>query len=146
MAQGSASMNVLPQIGWVNLNIRIAPHQRGQDIIDVLTKVKDSNVQLKYDFANEPTSISHLDDGVFEEVVECFQTVYPQMKLVVPALMIAATDARYMHDISDHVFRCCPFDSMKEDRHTVHADDERLSLASFEKGISFFSKVLEMFV
>ena len=146
MAQGSASMNVLPQDGWINLNIRIAPHQRSQDIMDVLTKVKDSSVQLKYDFANEPTPISLLDDGVFEEVVTCFQTVYPEMKLVVPALMIAATDARYMHDISDHVFRCCPFDSMKEDRHTVHADDERLSLTSFEKGIAFFSSILEKFV
>lgn len=146
MAQGSASMNVLPQVGWINLNIRIAPHQRSQDIIDVLNKVKGSRVQLHYDFANEPTSISRLDDGVFEEVVGCFQSVYPQMKLVVPALMIAATDARYMHDISDHVFRCCPFDSMKDDRHTVHADDERLSLTSFEKGISFFSNVIDKFV
>ena len=61
-------------------------------------------------------------------------------------MLFRSTDARYMHDISDHVFRCCPFDSMKEDRHTVHADDERLSLTSFEKGIAFFSSILEKFV
>jgi carboxypeptidase PM20D1 len=145
MVSGASSMNVLPQVGLVNLNVRIAPHQTSQDVIEAFNKVKGSKVRLDVDFANEPTSISRLDDGVFEEVVGCLQSIYPDMSLVVPSLMVAATDARYMHEISDHVFRCCPFDSMKEDRHTVHADDERLSLISFEKGIEFFISIITKF-
>lgn len=146
MSGGSSSMNVLPQQGWINLNVRIAPHQSSQDVFQTLNQHKGSRVVLRSDFANEPTKISILNDGVFDMVSSTLKKVYPHMKLVVPALMIAATDARYMHDISDHVFRVCPFDSMKEDKHTVHADDERLSLTSFEKGIDFFSQLLSAFV
>lgn len=145
MVSGASSMNVLPQVGLVNLNVRIAPHQTSQDILKAFNNVKGSNVRLEVDFANEPTPISRLDDGVFDDVVSCLQSVYPSMSLVVPSLMVAATDARYMHEISDHVFRACPFESMKEDRHTVHADDERLSLDSFEKGILFFTKIIKTF-
>lgn len=145
MASGSASMNVLPQKGFVNINVRIAPHQTSKDVLNELAARKDKNVELKIDFANEPTSLSVLNDGVFDLVAQCLKDVYPETRLIAPSLMIAATDARYMHEISDHVFRCCPFDSMKQDRHTVHADDERLALESFEKGISFFTKILKTF-
>ena len=56
--------------------------------------------------------------------------------------MVAATDSRLYHPISDGVYRVQPFMSMLDDRSTVHADNERISLDSFEKGIKFFRQCI----
>jgi len=70
-------------------------------------------------------------------------STYPEFKVVAPYLMVAATDSRVYHGMAEAVYRVGPFASMKDDRSTIHADNERLSIDSFYKGIEFFKTIVK---
>ena len=91
---------------------------------------------------NRPTS-AVLTFPQFELVKKAITSVYPDFKVIAPYLMVAATDSRVYHGMSEAVYRVEPFASSKEDRSTVHADNERLSIDSFQKGIELFKVILK---
>lgn len=142
MASGSKAPNVLAQEAKVMINCRIVPGETCDEIIDRIKQRVGKDIQVKMMMGNEPTSVSTTNHKSFEVIRKAIQAVYPEFKVIAPYLMIAATDSRVYHDLSEVVYRVNPFKSSFEDLATVHADDERLSLDSYYKGIEFFRQIL----
>lgn len=143
MAQGSSAPNVLAQVAKVNINCRII---QGDSIQRVKSRIETRvGSKIKVSLANgtEPTDICRSDIPQFDLVKKAITTVYPDFKVIAPYLMVAATDSRVYHGMSEAVYRVEPFASSKEDRTTVHADNERLKLDSFFSGIEFFKIILK---
>jgi carboxypeptidase PM20D1 len=143
MAQGSSAPNVLAQVAKVNINCRII---QGDSIQRVKARIENRvGSKIKVTLANgtEPTDICRSDIPQFELVKKAITSVYPDFKVIAPYLMVAATDSRVYHGMSEAVYRVEPFASSKEDRSTVHADNERLSIDSFQKGIELFKVILK---
>ena len=97
-----------------------------------------SSIAVKSLNGNEPTIVSRSDNEQFKSIVQSIKSIYPEIITVAPYLMVAATDSRIYHPISEGVYRVQPFMSMLEDRATVHADNERVAIDSYLKGIEFF--------
>jgi len=143
MAQGSSAPNVLAQVGKVNINCRIVP---GDSIEKVKARIETRvgpKIKVTLHNGTQPTDICRSDIPQFKVIQNAITTVYPDFKVVAPYLMIAATDSRVYHGMSEAVYRVEPFASSKDDRHTVHADNERLSIDSFLKGIELFKIILK---
>jgi carboxypeptidase PM20D1 len=142
MAQGSKAPNVLAQEAQININCRLAPGDTVEKTLQRIKGLVGDQIEVKQAIATNPSSVSSSKHRVFGILQESIQAYYPQFKVVAPYLMIAATDSRVYHDHSEVVYRICPFASMAEDLHTVHADDERIKIDDFEKGIEFFKQVI----
>ena len=143
MAQGSSAPNVLAQVAKVNINCRIVP---GDTIERVKARIETRvGPKIKVSLANgtQPTDICRSDIPQFALIQKAVKTVYPEIEVVAPYLMVAATDSRVYHGMAEAVYRVEPFASSKDDRHTVHADNERLKIDSFLKGIELFRIILK---
>ncbi len=143
MAQGSKASNVLPQVAKVMINCRIVPNDSVDQVVSRIKARVGKNIEVKAIQSTEPTSISPVNHPAFNAIKAAIDTLYPNFKATAPYLMIAATDSRLYHGLAEGVYRINPFESAYADLHTVHADDERISLDSFYKGIEFFKVILK---
>lgn len=143
MAQGSKAPNVLPQIAKVIINCRIVPNESVDEVIQRIKTRVGEKIEVKALQSTEPTSISPTNHPSFIAIKDAIKTVYPNFKATAPYLMIAATDSRLYHGLAEGVYRINPFESAYADLDTVHADDERVSLDSYYKGIEFFKVILK---
>lgn len=142
MAEGSKAPNVLAQEGKVIINCRIVP---GDNVKQTIQRIQDRvgpNIEVKALLGTDPTSVSPKDHPAFKVIQEAVKSVYPEFVAVAPYLMVAATDSRIYHGMAEGVYRVQPFKNSYQDLHTVHADDERVELDSFYKGITFFKHIL----
>ncbi len=142
MASGSSAPNVLAQEAKININCRIVP---GDSIEKTMRRIElrvGPKIKVSSQNGTQPTDICRSDIPQFEIVSNALKTVYPELKVVAPYLMVAATDSRVYHGMADAVYRIPPFSSVKDDRATIHADNERLSIDSYMKGIEFFKQIL----
>lgn len=142
MASGSKAPNVLAQEAKININCRLVPNDTVEALVKRIQDRVGPKIKVKAINGNNPTDVSSSNHLAFKSIVQSAQSVYPECITVAPYLMVAATDSRLYHPISEGVYRVQPFISMLEDRTTVHADNERISLDSFNKGIEFFKKCI----
>ena len=56
--------------------------------------------------------------------------------------MVQASDARHFSQICDSVYRFMPFDLTREELATLHAADERISVAALHRGAGFFRHLI----
>jgi len=138
MASGSKAPNVLAQEAKVVINCRLVPGDTVEKLVERIQKRVGPSITVTPNNGNDPTIISPSNNEQFKTIVQSMKTIYPDIITVAPYLMVAATDSRIYHPISDGVYRVQPFMSMLKDRSTVHADNERISIESYLKGIEFF--------
>lgn len=142
MAEGSKAPNVLAQEGKVNINCRIVP---GDSVEKTLARIQAKvgpNIKVTQKLGTDPTSVSSSQHRVFKLLESSILSIYPEYKCVAPYLMVAATDSRVYDGMSEVVYRIAPFASMDQDLHTVHADDERLKIEDYFKGIELFKLLI----
>jgi carboxypeptidase PM20D1 len=144
MAQGSKAPNVLPQEGKININCRIVPDDSVEDTLKRIQAIVGPKIKVTNKLGTNPTSVSSAQHRVFKHIQSSILSVYPNYKTVAPYLMVAATDSRVYDGLSEVVYRIAPFASMNEDLHTVHADDERLKIEDFYKGIDLFKQLIQL--
>ena len=62
--------------------------------------------------------------------------------IVTPYVMMAASDSRHFTRISNFVYRFSPFEMSNEERGTLHAIDERMHVATFLRGVEFYTRLV----
>ena len=90
---------------------------------------------------NNASPVSPIDGEGYAVVNQSIKEVFPDL-LTAPSLVIAATDARYYHKISQNVYRFIPYFLNPENLACFHGIDERVSVAEFENGIRFYRQVV----
>ena len=142
MASGSKAPNVLAQDAKVNLNCRIVPGDSVEEVVSRIKRRIGSRFTVTALNGNNPTSVSSVESRCYTSIDKVIKDVYPDIKVVAPYLMIAATDSRIYHDQAEGVYRIQPFMSIKDDRPTIHADNERVAITSYYQGIQFFKALM----
>jgi carboxypeptidase PM20D1 len=56
--------------------------------------------------------------------------------------MLQASDSRHFTALSDTVYRFAPFDLITAERGTLHARNERIRVATLDRGVAFFEALL----
>jgi carboxypeptidase PM20D1 len=142
MAEGSKAPNVLAQEAKININCRIVPDDSVEKTLQRIQAKVGPNIKVSKMLGTDPTSVSSSQHRVFKLLESSILSIYPEYKCVAPYLMVAATDSRVYDAMAEVVYRMAPFASMDKDLHTVHADDERLKIEDYFKGIELFRTLI----
>ena len=141
--EGSKGMNVIPPKARMLANLRLM----GGDTVDsAIARIKktvgDENVTLRAVYGMDPSRISVTEGEAWENLRDAIADTW-QGSIVSPYLMLACSDSRHYGRISDKVYRFSAMALSKEERATIHGNDERIPVKTVEKTVEFYLRVLE---
>jgi carboxypeptidase PM20D1 len=146
MLEGGPKENVLPARARAVVNFRIRP---GDSVAGVLAHVQatvaDARVKavpLPSAMRSEPSPESSIESSAFQTLARTIREVFPDA-LVVPSLVLGATDARHYATLAPGaVYRFIPVRMRPEDRRRVHGIDERIAVAGYEDAVRFYARLI----
>lgn len=139
---GSEAMNVLPSKASIGINYRILTHETMDEVVEIVKrKVNMDNLSYQVLQGANPTTISRMD-GSYELLTKTIRKHWHDV-VPTPYLMMAGTDSRYYHDISEHVYRFSPMTMTKEERATIHSTEEAIQVEALLHCVKFYRTLLE---
>lgn len=145
MIQGGHKENVLPSTASATLNIRILP---GDTIAAVIARVKDTidNEQIRIDIlgtANEASAVTDTKGSAYTLIRRTIhQLSGKDNTLVVPRLVVAATDARHYQHLSDQVLRFIYLPVTPDTISGIHGDNEKVAIEDLAQAIRFYYQLI----
>ena len=152
--------NVIPTKAQVLLDIRIHPADSVAGIqshletafSSCLKKSKNFEMEFFTDSAMEPSPVSsYKDDPEFQRIgkILASSTFEEKKVIVVPFLMVGATDTRHLigrmrNRNQSHAFRISPFlISTKSDIGLIHGINESISFSNIQRFLHFYSNLIK---
>ncbi len=146
MLQAGIRPNVVPSEAQATLNIRLLP---GNSIDTLLLKFKDlvSNPQITFQAdtsIGEAAPSSSLDSALFKTIQQASSEEFPEIP-VIPMMSTVATDSTDLRLRNVQAYGLLPFPLTDEDALRMHADNERIPLDSFRKGVEYLYRIVADF-
>ncbi|GAB6022286.1 hypothetical protein CHUAL_006412 [Chamberlinius hualienensis] len=144
MINGGVKSNVIPATSWAVVNHRIHPTETVDEVLEYDKRIiNDDRVNIEVLNRVPPAPISPFTEQTFgfQAVKKSIRQVFPQA-VVVPGLMIAATDTKWYHGLTDQVYRFSPYVITPNDTQRYHGDNERISIKNYEKVINFYHHLI----
>ncbi len=146
MLQAGVRVNVIPSEATANLNIRLLPGHSIDELIGQLEKmVNDPQVHLR--MAPDPGENAPPSD-IASPLFKTIERIGPQDfpgSIVLPLMGTGATDSATLRLHKVQAYGLNPFPMTEADAARAHADDERISLDGFHKGVAFYYHVVSDF-
>jgi carboxypeptidase PM20D1 len=143
--QGGVGENVLPQEASVVLNARILPGyslETTREYIEYVVDDPSVEVSLLAEAENRnPSAISSSDSFGFQVLQKTSREIFPDA-VVAPGLLIAASDGRHYHAVSQQVYRFTPIQLLQEDLSRLHGVNERISIVNYKRLINFYRQLI----
>jgi acetylornithine deacetylase/succinyl-diaminopimelate desuccinylase-like protein len=146
MLQAGVRVNVVPSEATANLNIRMLPGHSIQELMGQFTKIVN-DPQVKFQLApdsGENAPPSDLTSPLFQTIERLTPQEFPGA-ITVPLLGTGATDSASLRLHKVQAYGLEPFPMIEDDSSRVHADDERIPLDGFHKGVAFLYHVVSDF-
>ncbi len=142
VASGSDAYNVLPSEASLGVNYRLRPFESSDTVLKRIRKIiKNPNIEVKPLKISEATSVSLIDEQ-FGILAKAIKQTWPDV-LTTPYLMVATTDSRHYHAISDHVYKFSPMDVSRDDLRKIHGFDEDITIDNVINGVNFYLNLIE---
>lgn len=147
MLQAGIRPNVVPSEARGVLNIRLLP---GDSLNPLLLKLQQlvNDPQVRFEVepgAGEAAPSSSLTSDLYGSIAKVAGKDFSGA-LVVPYMSTGATDSTPLRMRTVQAYGLLPFPLGEEDVLRMHADDERIPLDSFRKGIDFLYDIVSDFV
>jgi len=140
--EGSKGANVIPPYARMVSNHRIIPGETVDSVIEHIKKaVNDDKVTVSVINGNDPSAISETNCEAYERVRSSVAETW-QNAIVSPYLMVAGSDARHWSAISDKVYRFSAMALSKEERDTIHGNNERIPFDTISRTVEFFVRIM----
>lgn len=147
MIDAGIAPNVLPQKAELVLNSRILPGDTVQDVIEHVREViDDPEVEIRCladDQCWEPSAVADIEGEGFDVVRRAIVHTFPEA-VVIPNLMVGATDARHYHAVARDALRFLPIRLRKEERLRQHGTDEQITEDGFADALRFYLTMLTL--
>ncbi len=137
--------NVLPPEAHAVVNFRIRPGETVESVrLHAVKVIADDRVLVSIDgFRSEPPPASPTSGPAFDVVSRSArETLGESEPMVLPFLLMGATDARYWSARARPVYRFNPFPMEEDALKRVHGTDERVSKAGYINGIRFYVQLI----
>lgn len=137
--------NVLPPEARAMVNFRIRPGETVDTVRrQVVRVIADDQVKVSIDgFRSEPPPASPTSGPAFDAVGRSArQTLGETEPMVLPFLLMGATDARYWSAHARPVYRFNPFPMEEDAMKRAHGTNERVSRAGYVNGIRFYVQLI----
>ena len=146
MLTAGVRANVIPSEARAMLNVRLLPGDTIDVLISELTKlVNDPNIRFEVQpdagLAAPPSS---LESDFYATITKAASQEFSGAP-VLPFLSAGATDSAQLRLHNVQAYGVSPFPMTDEDSRRMHADDERMPLASFDKGVDFLARIVTEF-
>lgn len=136
--KGGVKENQLPPSAEVNLNIRLLPDESLDEfLVGIRHAVKDEDVQIEIVTAGETSPPSPTDHGLYKALEAAAKKHFPDATIV-PSMSTGATDSRFLRNKGVPCYGLGTFPLEETHERSVHANDERLPVASFGRGLRFY--------
>lgn len=136
--------NVLPGRAEATVNFRLLPGETEDSVVArVKSTVADDRITVTPLPGNtNPPPRTSTATPSYQAVNRTIREIFPDV-LVVPGLMVAATDSRNYLDVTDNIFRFSPVRATGEDLKRFHGTNERLSVANYADMIRFYRRLVQ---
>ncbi len=141
--QGSKGLNVMPPYARMTANLRIISGESVESTMAYIKKtVDDPQIKITCMEGCDPSPVSKTDCGEWEQLSAAIRGTWPDA-LVSPYLMLACSDSRHYRDLSDKVYRFSAMALSKEERGSIHGNNERVPLETIEKTVEFYLRLIK---
>ncbi|MBQ3015245.1 MAG: M20/M25/M40 family metallo-hydrolase [Clostridia bacterium] len=141
--EGSKGMNVIPANASMVANLRLLPGETKADAIEYLKKrTLDSCIQVDEIYGVDPSVISEVGTDGWNRVEAAINSTWRDA-IVSPYLMFAGSDSRHWGRISKKVYRFSAMALTKEERGTIHGNDERIPTDTIKKTVEFYIRLIK---
>lgn len=147
LLQAGVRVNVIPSEARANLNVRLLP---GDSINDVLPDLKKlvNDPQIRFEVAPDagmPSPPSKLDSALYQTIERVSAQAFPG-SVSMPYMSTGYTDSSELRLHNVQAYGLLPFPLAEEDDLRMHADNERIPVDSFRRGVEFLYRVVNDFV
>ncbi|MDR2380572.1 MAG: M20/M25/M40 family metallo-hydrolase [Bifidobacteriaceae bacterium] len=144
MASAADAPNALPLTARFSVNVRLLPGDTPASVrrhFEALIARAGIDARIEPLIEAEPSPVSPTDSDFFRSVESLARELYPSA-LVTPYLVVAGTDSRRFHALSENVLRFTPFHLADADQQRIHGTDECLSTANYGRMMTFYERLL----
>lgn len=142
---GSKGINVLPPYADMVANLRIMCGESVEDCVKYLKKiVADDEIGIEVVYGMNPSNVSETEGEAWNLMKKAVSQTWKEA-LVAPYLMLACSDSRHYSEISDHVYRFSAMALSKEERASIHGNDERIPLEKIVRTVEFYLRLISQF-
>ena len=140
--EGSTARNVIPAKASMVSNMRLNPQDSVASATEYLKQtVNDDNVEIEVLESFEPSRISQTDCDAYQKVAFAVANTWRGC-ITTPYLMVQCSDSRHYGVISDKVYRFSAMDLTKEERGTIHGNNERIRVEALHRAVEFYVRLL----
>jgi carboxypeptidase PM20D1 len=140
--EGSSARNVIPPEAKMVANMRLNPSDSVASALEYLKKtIKDDAVEITALESCEPSRVSQVDCPAWDKIAASVAETWKGC-IVAPYLMVQCSDSRHWGRISDKVYRFSAMDLTKEERGTIHGNNERIRLETLKKSVEFYIRLM----
>lgn len=146
MLNAGVRANVIPSEARATLNIRLLPGNAIEALLAKLRQlVNDPQIRFESDTSiGESAPSSSLDSDLYKTIQQASNEEFPGT-VVVPMMSTGATDSAFLRLRNVQAYGLLPFPLTEDDILRMHADNERIPVASFQKGIEFLYRIVDDF-
>ena len=142
MLNGSIKSNVLPIEATALINFRLHPRDSIEGVTEhVRNAVESEQVEVRFLGGMEASGISDWQSEGYDIITTSLNKVYGEV-VVVPGIMIAASDTRHYSKVADNSFRFNPFSIVPEDMTGFHGTNESIDADDFVDGIKTYVEII----
>ena len=142
--EGSKGVNVIPPYARIVSNHRIMTGETMESVAErIRTTVNDKNVEVRIIDGMNPSRISTTESEAWDRVKNAVLDTW-QEAIASPYLMLACSDSRHWGEISDKVYRFSAMELSKEERGTIHGNNERVPVSKVAKAVEFYIRLIKM--
>jgi carboxypeptidase PM20D1 len=141
---GGEKDNVLPASARAVFNARILPGETMETVLARLRAVvNDPRIAItRIDRgAHDPPPLSPVDSGGYRMIEAAIGRAFPRA-VIVPALVLGATDGRHYRSLANGVYRWAPFTLAASDLARLHGVDERVKVAELPIAVRAYMELM----
>jgi len=133
---GGHANNALPQTAGANINCRLLPDERPDDVLDTIRRVvNDTSVHVTVSSPAVLSPVSPLDPEVFEPIDSITAAMWPGAA-VIPNMDAGASDNVWLRNAGMPVYGVSGV-TLDYDDIRWHGKDERIQVSAFYQGAEF---------
>ena len=141
-ASGSVGINVLPPNASMCANLRLIDGDTMESAKErIVNTIDDPSINVEVLGGMNPSVISDTNNEEYEKLKSAIASTWRDA-IVSPYLMVQCSDSRHYGEITDRVYRFSAMALTKEERATIHGNDERIPLDTIKKATEFYIRLV----
>lgn len=139
-------INVIPSVAEAQVDARLVPGQTAETFLQELRAVLDED-EYEIEFHQPTTRGIEADPAspLYDTLVRTLRANDPAA-IVLPDLVVGATDARHVTKLGTKVYGFCPMFDDASEMERIHGDNERVRLSNVGFGARVLYQVVSEFV